>query len=340
LAQANLTDGFGILPAQHVSEARNSWAGTQTQDGLPTTVAPQVPETVLFFVGPKSVVAGTEDSHAVAIVLDPFGNLVADGQYVSFVLGLAAVDNLATTNGIADTLFRPEPVSGMYTAGASTASRQSPRAIFRVTTDLSQVSPKLEKTGNGASIETLTTLRSFRLEDAFGNTVEDGVASSIVISHEDASHSLLSPVVLGGRASTMFLTRDIAAMGSVLLVVGANTSLPSPQSLRTIGSLGETDVRLWPIEDLDATLLNAGPFMTDQGHLLVDGAAVSVEIRAASGASAIQNGWVRDGYFDALVPLSPTDETYTVTTSSALGREEVLTILSAAPTNDKFGEAN
>ena len=75
-AQGTVSDAFGILPAAALSPERAAWAGLRSGDA-PQTVAPAPADTVLLFIGPKSLVAGAEDGHAVALAVDRHGNLAA-----------------------------------------------------------------------------------------------------------------------------------------------------------------------------------------------------------------------------------------------------------------------
>ncbi len=73
LAQDHASDAFGIVPLSELSEVRAAWSGLRT--GADTGVQPPEPaEKILFLLGPKSLVAGKEQGHAVALILDRRGN--------------------------------------------------------------------------------------------------------------------------------------------------------------------------------------------------------------------------------------------------------------------------
>ena len=333
-AQSTFSDAFGIMPSVNVSDTRRSWAGMQSQDSTQVAVPAGAADTVLLFVGPKSITAGMEDAHAVALGLDRFGNLVANDSAARIIVGSTILPSLATHNGIAHVLFRPAPISGTFPAGATIGNRQSQRVIFRVTSDLSQLTPTLEELGEGTPIETLAGIHSPVLQDTWGNIVEDGIAANIFIAHEDGTHTLLTTAILGGQISAQLLTRDIASEGVVTTNIGALTSPPILLSLKNIQALGPTNAQVWAVPEIDAIHLRAGPFMTDQGHLLIDGALVTITVRTHAGQLREQSGWIKDGYFNTLVALTPGGKPLEVTIQTPLGREQLLIDVSPITTTD------
>ena len=74
LAESYVSDGFGIVPAEALSDERAAWAGLRIGDKADVVPAGE-PASILLFVGPKALVAGKDEGHAVALVFDAQGNL-------------------------------------------------------------------------------------------------------------------------------------------------------------------------------------------------------------------------------------------------------------------------
>lgn len=336
-AEGFVSDGFGLVPADALSPERAAWAGLRSGPGSRAVVAPQRPETVLIFVGPKSLVAGRDDGQAVALVLDTDGNLVRDGIPADFSLGDKRMNDPATRHGIAEVRFRPEPVAGQFAAGARVEGRQSTRAGFRVAADLSSVVPEMAAPEAPLEPETVTSLATDRLADRFGNVVEDGAGATMHLTHADGSVTVLTPVVLDGRAEADILTRDLPGGGSLAAMLGAAVSRAVPVGFGPLGSVAPSLVDVRTVPEIGAVSLRVGPVLTDAGYLLNDGAPVRVEVVGTSGKGVAAEGWILDGYFEALLHLDAAEGPFTVTLTTALGTEtlraEVSATVSPLPRN-------
>ena len=335
-AQGTVSDAFGILPAAALSPERAAWAGLRSGDA-PQTVAPAPADTVLLFIGPKSLVAGAEDGHAVALAVDRHGNLVADGQAAEFVLGPARLAGATTRNGVADVLFRPAPQAGVLEGGATVGGRQSTRVLFSVTADLHSVSPDIVPAGP-MRVETMATLSTGPLHDQFGNSVEDGVALPLIIRHDDCAYSLATAAAMDGRAEFDLLVRGMDTGGQGRAFVGDNGSAEAMIALDAPALTAPTPARVWPLADVEAVGLRIGPVATSAGHLLNDGAPVSARVTAAAGQVADASGWLRDGYFEAVLPLPPEAGPFVIDLVTALGAERALAALSERPTRLREAE--
>lgn len=319
LAGETLSDAFGILPAEAISAERASWAGLRNGEEA-AEIAPETVDSLLVFVGPKSLVAGKDEGHAVALVLDRHGNLAADGLAVDFTIGGTRMTDAATRDGIGHVLFFPDPVAGTHAAGARAGTRQSPRALFRVTADLGSATTAFLPLPP-AQTESVATLRTEDIADRFGNPVEAGAAIPLLLRHTDGTHSAATAVVIGGRAGADLLIRNMEAGGTVEATLAGRSLQETSVTLQPLTRPAATDAVLWQIPDLDALGLRIGPLMTGAGHMLTDGAPVRVTATTSSGDTATAEGWVKDGYFETTLPLSSTSESVEIAFETPLGAE-------------------
>ncbi len=325
-----VADAFGILPAPALTAERAAWAGVRTGAAGTEAQAPEAVDAVLFFLGPKSLVAGVDDGHAVSIGLDRFGNLAAGGAAARFVLGDRQAAGV-TRHGIGDVLFRPEPVAGARTAGAEIAGRQGARATFRVTADLASMTPRAIPPGDAVEAETLADLATAPLADQFGNAAEDGVATTMILGHGDGAATVLTAAVSDGRARARLLTRDLPGSGTLRSVLGRAASPPVGFTLRSLRAQGAAPVRLWPLAGIGAVALRAGPFQTDAGHLLGDGATIRVTLKADGQLAVAAAGWLRDGHFETMIPVDPGAGPFEVRVETALGLQTDRVAVADAP---------
>lgn len=306
------SDAFGILPARELSDARASWAEA---DQRPTRV-----DNIYFFVGAKSLVAGQDIGHAVALLIDAAGNLVQDGSRAGFTLGRDRMI-AETRRGVADILYQPPTEAGEYVAGVSSGATQSSRATFRVTADLRSVSPSVAPQDAPARIEAFTAFASQDLTDQFGNTPPSGLGAQVVVQHQDGSFSISTPVIRDGRAGANLLMRDIAAAGQTQLSLLESRSGSTEFAIQNNHLAAPTQVQIWEVPEIQAIGVEAGPVLSSEGHALTDGAPIRLDIRDASGVSYTRMGWIRDGRFRTVVPLTAANAPFEVRVETPLDIE-------------------
>jgi len=332
-AETYIADAFGILPEAKMSQARASWAGLQTGRNS-VIVNPQTPKAVLLFIGAKSLVAGKDEGHAVALSLDDHGNLVQD-MVARIVLETNGPKNVITNDGLAGVFFRPAPQVGTFTGGAEIRGIQSARALYRVVADLESVELAIQPSKPLKS-ENFERLSTEDLVDQFGNPVADGVGTTMHLTDKNGATTLLVAPVRKAQAEATFLVRDLKAGGQLNVVLGSNGAITSVD-LEPLEAAGPTDVRLWQTEGLDALTLRVGPVNTDAGHLMVDGAQVATTI-VAGDVTISRKGWLLDGYFQTLLPLSGGLPSYEVTVSTDLGEQITTVPVSEMPTEIRGAE--
>ncbi len=311
-AQEAATDAFGILPTAHLGDRAN-WAGlrgSSTGEDVVQTAGPA--EATVLFVGPKSIVAGIEPGHAVALGLDIYGNML-DGAQAQFTLGYGAGLPAETTRGIVDTLFTPPPRSGVFLAGAEVGGVQSARADYRVTAHLATVQPQFIAQDGRILPETFGQIASEPLVDAYGNPVDDGVGVSIFLRDGAGTATFLPSVVRDATAQSTLLARAITGnvAGQMALAGTSAGGLSFDVEPMVVTDAG--DILIWSEAEINATHLRVGPMATDKGYLVPDGTALAIEIMGGDGAMQPAQGWVLDGYAAFVFLLDPQSGPFDVT---------------------------
>lgn len=320
-----VSDAFGILPASALSEQRAAWAGSR-EGREPDLGVPDKASAILLFIGPKSLVAGKDYGHAVALAFDQHGNLAQQGDANFRLPEISRSAPLA--DGIAEILFMPEPTAGTFTGGASIGGFQSARALYRVVADVDSVWPTLIETDALVS-ENYSVLSTDDLVDQYGNPVEDGVGTMFLLKHADGTTSQMSPTIREASAEATFLVRDVSSGGALEASLGINSeiSLFDYEEITLEEPIG---MRLWTDESLNATAFRIGPIGTSEGHLLNDGVPVTLTI-SAEGASLQETGWIQDGYFASTTPLPPSFDQAELKLSTPFGKVTQFVPLSDAP---------
>lgn len=315
-AQSWLGDAFGLMPEEAPAAAplpqaladdggpeappRAVWAGHRirlTNGRPPADAAPLPagqPETVLFFAGPKSITAGKDKGHAVAIALDPHGNLARSDVPMRFALGTAGTAEAPLLRGIADHLFTAGTEAGMQHAGATIGGAQSARAEYRVTAALESIRPALETPGEAFEPEAVHVLQSLPLLDRYGNLADDGTALQLLLTHEGGRHTLLPAEVVAGRAGARLLTRDAAGPVQMRAWLADAGSAPVPGRLMAHEAGAPAPITAASLPSIGALEVKAGPFVTRAGHVLNDGVPATLTLAGPEGTVSAE-AWLRDG---------------------------------------------
>ena len=320
VAEEYIADAFGLMLPGAEPDSRALWSGLQiSADGRETMQQPQAPDAILSFAGPKSMVAGKDEGHLVAIILDKYGNMVADGTEASLRVDQ---DRIATVTraGIADHLFLPTPIARTLILGATSGDRQSARALQRVVPDIDSIAPTLvTPPSDGIPYETFFDMATGPLTDRFGNPAEDGTAVQIMLDHGADGTSQITATALDGRAEGRFLSRDFAGLAPATATVGANGSASTATRIQTPTPAGTPSIVVTALPGIAALQITLGPFLSDEGHVLGDGAAVRVAVRRQDGTSLEAFDWARDGYATVLLPIPTTDDIAELSVTSPLG---------------------
>lgn len=319
VAEGFVLDAFGIVPTELAHDERQTWAGARLVSGQFEKQEPNDVENVVFFSGPKSLVAGKETGELSALGTDIYGNLVSDGKLVEFKLGALETMSTVSRNGLGSVFFPAPEKAGTYLASASLAGRQSVRATFRVTADLGSLTFDPLVAESAPRPETLIELKSNHIRDQFGNVVSDGVATSVLVNHTDGSATMLSARAIDGTATGTLLIRDLAITGRLIVSIGPKTAEARDFSIIPYEQSDTSNLNLWRVPEMGAIGLEIGPFETESGHLLPDGAPVSVLIQSASGRSSDTQGWLQDGMFSAIFAIDAADGPFDIQYSTALG---------------------
>ena len=293
-----VSDAFGLFdPATDPDRA--VWSGW-TSAG---PVAPGAPDRIVIHAGPKSLVAGKDRGHVVAVIVDRAGNLVADETRATITVAGARHDT-RTARGVAHRLLPPDAQARELFVGATVGDRQSPRAMLQVVADVGSIRPEIAAPLPDVQAETLFQIASSPLTDRFGNPVPDGVGASILVSHADGSHSLAFGPTLSDRVQARLIARDISGPAEAVLTLGAHGSAPIPLAITPPVAAGRPPVVITRLPALAALRVTLGPFLTTDGYTLADGAGVTLSARLADGTILTDSAFAQDGSVSLLLPLS------------------------------------
>lgn len=297
-AEPLVSDAFGLFdPAAQPQRA--TWSGW-TSAGR---IAPGAPDQIVVHAGPKSLVAGQDPGHVVALVVDRAGNLVADGTPATLSIDGASTGT-RTQHGIAHRLVPPGPKARDLFVGAASGDRQSSRAMLSVVADLGSIRPRFATPLPTPQGETVFEIASDPLADRFGNPVPDGTGATVRLTHRDGSHSLAFGQALGDRLLARFIARDIPGPATASLTLGNHGSAPAPLTVTTPAPAGPPALLITPLPAIAALRVTLGPFLTTDGYALADGAQVSLTARLKDGTSLTDSAYALDGSITLLLPLS------------------------------------
>jgi hypothetical protein len=316
LAEPLVSDAFGLYDPATTTAERQDWAGLTTGTAA-KVVAPGDPDELLIFAGPKSSVAGKDPSHVVAIVVDRFGNLVADGTPA-----LVSVDGAPTaaqvTGGIADLLLPPRTKAEDLFVGVTAGQRQSPQAMLSIVADIASIRPDLSDPAT-ITEDTAFDIRSAPLTDRYGNPIPQGTGASVLIKHADGSYSLASGLAIQDTALTRFIARDIPGPASMAMTLGAQTSAAKAIVIVPPTSAGPPALHLIPLPEIAAVRLRLGPFLTTAGYALPEGAQVTVRAALSDRNQISDAAWIQDGEISLILPIATPASIVHLSLSSPLG---------------------
>lgn len=312
-AEPLLPDAFGLYDPATAGD-RTLWSGLSG----PTQVTPGPPARIAIFAGPKSLVAGRDPGHVVAIILDQAGNLVADGTPAMLTVAGSRLA-VRTEAGIAHSLVRPGTRAGDLFIGVTAGDRQSPKAILSVVADIGSIRPEMSPPPPSPQAETVFELTSTPLSDRFGNPAPDGIGATLLLAHADGSHSLGFGQALGNELRAQFIARDISGPAEARFALGSHASAPLPLTITAPALAGRPAIFLEPLPDIAALRVTLGPFQTTKGYALSDGAAVSVTLRLQDGSRLGETAFIQDGSVAFLLPLADPALAADVQVQSPLG---------------------
>lgn len=328
LAEPLVSDAFGLYDPATSAAERQHWAGLTTGVAA-EVVAPGDPDELLIFAGPKSSVAGKDPSHVVAIVVDRFGNLVADGTPAVVSVDGAPAE-AQVTGGIADLLLPLRTKAEDLFVGVTAGLRQSPQAMLSIVADIASIRPAVAGAPQTVTADSTFDVRSAPLTDRYGNAVPQGTGASVLIRHVDGSYSLASGLAIQDTAQARFIARDISGPADLTMTLGAQTSAAMALSIEAPTSAGTPALDLIPLPEIAAVRLTLGPFLTTEGYALPDGAQVSVGATLSDGTQISDSAWVQDGEISLMLPIATPASVTRLSLTSPLGPMDLTTDWRAA----------
>jgi hypothetical protein len=306
MAEMYFSDAFGLVETKNFEDSkRASWSGVQELIYQNKVVSqhysePKKSDTLLTFIGPKSAVAGKDDVHAVTIIQDRLGNMVADNTDVIYKLGLPKFVDTFTQSGIADVIFIPQPNAGTFHTGATTKNKQSARAEYRIVPDLDALDLIIEPVKKTPLPEAFSSVQSIPLKDKYENPIGDGVAFQLHLKHPDKSTTVATGVSVDDIARSRLLTRTLYNEANVFAWLGNIQSEPIPFFFQQIKLNVPPKITATALPSIDAVEFKLGPFLTEAGHMLNDGTPLSVSVTFSGQPKQVLNGWLKDGMFNAI----------------------------------------
>ena len=309
-AQELIADAFGLYRPGPGTESRARWA-----DG--SRVVAGAPDHVLIFAGPKTLVAGEDQGHLVALSLDTWGNLAGDSARFVYHDGAEALAPVRF--GLADHLFDAGPSARAFLAAATVDGRQSQRADYAVIADLASLTPRILPPAGPVPPDSAIDLGFGAMRDRFGNPVPDGIALTLMLTDAEGRHGQATALSRGGAASLPLILRDVAGPVQAVPSLGQATGPATPLEMAQPAAEGPLSVSARALHDIDALSLSIGPLQSSLGYVLPDGTLVEVTVQGRSGTRHVEQGWVLAGRVTGLVPLSPDDLPLAVSIRSLLG---------------------
>ncbi len=320
-AEPLVSDAFGLYDPASAAPGRRDWAGMTVGKSL-TEIAPKGPDRLLIYAGPKSLVAGKDRGHVVAIVVDRFGNLVADGTAATITLSGAAVQTVIK-GGIADLLVPPRTKAEDVFVGVTAGDRQSPQAMLTSVAEIASIHPAIQTPLPDVASDTAFEVRSTALVDRYGNPVPKGTGASVILQHADGSYSVGMGQALQNSALVRFIARDIPGPAQSRMTIGAQSSPPVPITIHAPAPSGLPVVEMELLPAIGAVRVTLGPFLTTEGYALTDGAQVTVTAAFANGPEVAESAWVQDGEVNLLLPIADPGAVTRVALLSPLGPMDV-----------------
>ncbi len=332
--------------------ARDTTAGTTTISAIDASMHSGVSGPIVILAGTPSSVTITSpiaattvsaDAHSITIaciVRDAFGNLVADGTAVTWTYTGASsiISPTYTTGGQATTVLTTTTVSGSVytvtaTSGAGSATSPSITVIPGSPAQVMPISPPSPMT---VSADANTIAVSFKVMDAWGNDVANGVTVNFA-SSAGGSVSPVSDTTVSGLVSTTLTTSTVAGASFRVTATCNGISVdsqpvivvPGLASLLMITSpLSATDV------SADVHLISIICEVDDAfGNPVADGTQVTWTYNSASAGAVVSPTTTSGGVSATTLATSTTaGATYTVTATSngASATSPTITVISGA----------
>ncbi|MFQ6058946.1 MAG: invasin domain 3-containing protein, partial [Anaerolineae bacterium] len=316
-----------------------------------TTVAPDVPHTIIMVAHPTQISVGGETSIITATVRDQWGNPVSDGTLVTFAIsgpgGVNPTSDL-TTQGVAVTTLTSGTTPGTAIISATADSRVGSASVeivpgppASVAVDAEPESPTVDETSLVTGVArdrydnpvadgtVMTFATSLGAMDPVTNTTSGGVATSILSSH------------LVGTAQVTVTAESAAGFTSVAFAPGAPytvTATAQPPGIPVDGAASLIQARVTdqygnPVADgttvaFTTTLGVISPLTTTTA----DGLATATLTSGSAAGTAVVTAQVDSRQGQITVAFLPADVTIhkSVNLSQAIPGQPLTYVLSYA----------
>ena len=319
-------DAFGYYDPE-VETERARWSGLQINGNNLSKVSPEEPDTLLLFVGEKSMTAGKGEGMSAIFGLDALGNPIADGLNVDFFF-TSDQETLqdATSDGLSFVEFFAGDRAGLFQASAATANRQTERLVYRINADVETAQVEFDTEQALILAHTLVgRLRTAPILDGLGNTLGNGYGLTFSLVGADGERALIPAMVAKGSAEVSILTAGLGQDHELQASIGSTNSEGQELTVEQVRAEGNLPLIADYAEDLGLLSLTWGPITTTAGALLPDGTPISFQVLPAGGGARNQQlevtGWVEAGRARATVLVDPLNLPLVVRIRSILGGE-------------------
>ena len=277
-----MTFHAGLLTIDAVQPNASSPESLDTDASHHMTIEPgETSQPVVPLIGPRTIRADDEEeTMAVVIPADFYGNVVADGTAVDLTVTRNVIPNSTerftanVRNLLAWSWIDSETVTGTASVAAS-AEGVDGRVIEFLEVPLPPVSIKLlePRTSMVSNGRTLHEVRTAPLVDRFGNEVQDGVATSFFV-RDDAGFRHLPGLVIDGVGRVVVEASSKPGTIEIWAVIQGVRS--STLELDVSPAVDTIPYRIEQGESAEGPMLHVGPVSLSAGGLVPDGTWVVV----------------------------------------------------------------
>ncbi len=245
-----------------------------------TRVVPAgVADTIDIVAGPRTIVAdGADQTMAIAIAADSFGNPVSDGSPLTFT----RVDDGGTTSqfeanvdgGLAAVLIDSRTTAQRIEVFAELdADAASGRVTYNEVPGPARevVLEPVEETAFVADGRSLLELRTLPISDRFGNQLPDGHLVRVEVDGPDGIGQLTARTI-DGIARFDLVARDRPGVVSVVARVSGARSLPV--EIEFVAAVSQLPLRVSAQDD--RVTVEVGPVLDASGAVVADGTPATI----------------------------------------------------------------
>ena len=155
--------------------------------------------------------------------------------------------------------------------------------------------------------------------------------ADIGISLPGTGEAPAAPVFIDGEKAMTLRGENLS--GQFKAIVGIAASAPAPYRIIPISPIEPLRIKVAQNLDLGLESMTIGPFLTDAGHYLNDGAPVQAQARLSNGQALSVDAWVQDGkvVIDWLLPAGVTMSSVLISSPMGQTKHDLATVPKGRP---------